>query len=463
MKKILFSAIVITFTLASVLAGSTGAFLSDMEKSTGNTFTAGAIDLKIDNTSYYNGAISSSTSWVLSDLTIQKFFDFLDLKPGDFGEDTISLHVDNNDSYLCANVKLTSNDENGCTGPEALVDKTCDNPGPGQGELAQNMNFIWWADDGDNVYETGEKIISGGPIGAIPVGGSVTVPLADSQNNIWTGSGGPVPGGQTLYIGKAWCFGNISAVPLPQDGLGTTSPRTPGNSTGGIACDGSSLNNSTQTDSLTADVSFTAVQSRHNDSFLCMQTTERPTGKLTVIKVVKNDNGGNNVVTDFQLFADSGSSLTPMTSGISATLPVGTYDVTETGVSGYVASFSGDCDASGSVVLTNGDNKTCTITNDDLPASITLVKKVINDNGGTAGPTQFGLKIDGSLVQNNTSTSTASNVSHTINETGKTGYHFVGPITGTSNYGKSCPTALGGSITLDEGEAITCTITNENN
>jgi predicted ribosomally synthesized peptide with SipW-like signal peptide len=50
--------------LSLVLAiGLTGAFFSDTETSTGNTFQAGAIDLKVDNTSYYNGVFNPATSW----------------------------------------------------------------------------------------------------------------------------------------------------------------------------------------------------------------------------------------------------------------------------------------------------------------------------------------------------------------------------------------------------------------
>ncbi|MDD5031794.1 MAG: hypothetical protein PHR36_01985, partial [Patescibacteria group bacterium] len=76
---------------------------------------------------------------------------------------------------------------------------------------------------------------------------------------------------------------------------------------------------------------------------------------------------------------------------------------------------------------------------------------------------QFGLTIDGGLVQNSTSVAVTANTPHTISENGRAGYSFVAPITGTSNYGKSCPAVLGGSITLDEGEAIVCTITNDDN
>jgi predicted ribosomally synthesized peptide with SipW-like signal peptide len=453
MKKILLSLSVVGFATLVLAVGSTGAFFSDRENSSGNTFTAGAIDLKIDNTSYYNGVFNQDTSWSLKDLTIEKFFNFLDLKPGDRGEDTISLHINNNDAYLCANVKLTSNDDNGLTEPEALVDST---DGPGNGELASEVKFVWWADDGDNVLEDNESVISSGPIGSLGLQGSTTVALADSQNNIWTGVGGPAIGGVTQYIGKAWCFGNITPAPLPQDGFGSSSPRTPANSTGGIACDGSGLNNATQSDSLTADVTFTAVQARNNPGFLC--SPPRQTAKLTVVKVVNNDNGGNNVVPDFHLFVDDGFVSTNVSSGVQATLPTGTYSVSETGVSGYVASFSGDCDSEGNVTLNPGDVKTCTITNDDLPANITLIKVVTGD-GTLADPSSFRMRVDGTLVPNTTSIAVNSNSPHIITEDAKTGYHFV------SITGAGCPALLGSSspVVLNEGQAITCTITNAKN
>jgi len=451
MKRILLSVALVAVTIGAIAAGGTGAFFSDGETSTGNTFTAGAIDLKIDNTSYYNGAVSTSTSWSLANLTIEKFFDFPDLKPGDFGEDTISLHVDNNDSYLCASVTLTSNDDNGLTEPEALVDA---NDGPGNGELANNVNFMWWADDGDNVLETNENVISQGPIGALGLNGSTTIALADSQTNIWTGQGGPVPGAVTHYIGKAWCFGGITSSPLTQDGFGTSSPRSPANSTGGISCDGSGLDNSTQSDSLTADVRFTAVQSRNNAGFLCKPRIEQ-TAQLKVIKIVTNDNGGNNVVADYHLFVDDGFVSTGVTSGVTSTVPPGTYSVTETGVSGYVASFSGDCDIEGTVTIAPNESKVCTITNNDLPGNITMIKSVAS---GPAAPTEFKMRVDGTLVPNTTSIAVSANSPHTITEDPKAGYHFVS-ITGSAK----CPAVLGGTATLDEGEAITCTITNAQN
>src|SRR3989344_4514633 len=95
--RILASIAMILFA-GAVTAGAKGGFFSDAETSTGNTFTAGSIDLQIDNESYVTDAngdlvFNTGTSWGLSDLTNQHFFSFTDLKPGDIGEDTISVHA----------------------------------------------------------------------------------------------------------------------------------------------------------------------------------------------------------------------------------------------------------------------------------------------------------------------------------------------------------------------------------
>ena len=84
MKKILTS-LAIVVGIGAIAGGATLAFLSDTETSSGNTFTAGAIDLKIDNTSYYNGEEYPTSTWQASDLTGQLFFSFDDLKPDDQG------------------------------------------------------------------------------------------------------------------------------------------------------------------------------------------------------------------------------------------------------------------------------------------------------------------------------------------------------------------------------------------
>lgn len=383
MKRIILSSALILVAVGALYLGGTGAFFSDAEVSSGNTFAAGAIDLKIDNSSYYNGVLSTTTTWSLADLTIEKFFNFLDLKPDDYGEDTISLHVDTNDAYLCANVTLTSNDDNGINEPEGDDGDITD--GVGNGELADNVNFMWWADDGDNVLENGEGVISQGPIGALEVNEPYPFALADSDQNIWTGVGGPVPGNQTLYIGKAWCFGTITPQPLTQSSTGARATSTPaedgnGNQTagepadGGYLCNGEQLNNITQTDSLTADVTFSAVQARHNSTFQC-EEPRVPGATLTLLKIVVNDDFGQAPDTAFTLVADGPSDISgiegaPAITG--ATVAPGQYALSETGgPAGYVASEyscvvnGGAPVVSNNLTLADGDVAVCTITNDD--------------------------------------------------------------------------------------------------
>ncbi|MCA9361846.1 SipW-dependent-type signal peptide-containing protein [Candidatus Kaiserbacteria bacterium] len=381
MQRIILSLAVIGVVIGSVTFGATNAFFSDTETSTANVFMAGAIDLKVDNESYYNGLLNPDTSWSETDLTVERFFDFNDVKPNDYGEDTISLHVETNDAYLCANVTLTSNNDNGCTEPEGLpegTDTTCGDPGEEQGELADLVNFIWWADDGDNVLEDDETVISSGNFGQLGVGNSYPLALADSDENIWTGVGGPVPGNETLYIAKAWCFGDIAPAPIDQDGendLMTPAgdndddgDPTPGQPTdGGITCDGSFLGNESQTDSLTADVQFEAVQARHNDSFQC----DVPQGPRTTLTLVKELFSPNNTPADWTLSASGPIDISGVTGSNDVTdvdVPPGEYDLSEVGPGGYEASLwncvGGEVDVAGdTVTVAEGAQVTCTVIN----------------------------------------------------------------------------------------------------
>jgi len=68
MKKILLSVVTIG-VVGAIAAGATSAYFSDTETSTGNTFTAGTLDLKLannDDTTFANGTIGtwvSPTNW----------------------------------------------------------------------------------------------------------------------------------------------------------------------------------------------------------------------------------------------------------------------------------------------------------------------------------------------------------------------------------------------------------------
>src|SRR3989344_2901673 len=159
-SKILLSVASIAAAAALVI-GATFAFFSDVETSTGNTFTAGELDLLVDNTCYYNKLADGEpncptedaeqnpieTTWTSIDLgAAHKFFYFTDVKPGAFGEDTASLTVDN-DAWLRMLIGVTGDTDNTCTGPESAVDPdgaTCGT----NGELLENLLFTVWLDEG---------------------------------------------------------------------------------------------------------------------------------------------------------------------------------------------------------------------------------------------------------------------------------------------------------------------------
>lgn len=144
--------------IAAVAVGATTAFFSDTETSRGNTFTAGAIDLKIDSRCHWSGGDTGSTTcpwesanWQETDLGTQKFFSFNDIKPGDWGENTISIHVHDNDAWGSWGIANATSSEGTCTEPEtetqALGTTPCvENATPGQ--LRAGMTGKAWLDQG---------------------------------------------------------------------------------------------------------------------------------------------------------------------------------------------------------------------------------------------------------------------------------------------------------------------------
>ncbi len=91
-------------------------------------------------------------------------------------------------------------------------------------------------------------------------------------------------------------------------------------------------------------------------------------GHLVVVKHVINDNEGISTAGDFTI--DVSRSFSGAESpGTDVTLTPGSFRVSETGPAGYTQSLSGDC----SGTINAGDNKVCTVTN--------------NDNPQTSGPT----------------------------------------------------------------------------
>lgn len=173
MKKILLSIATIALVGAGV-AGFTTAFYGDTERSTGNTFVAGSVELRVDSVAHFNNMIcvdgqwqpegefqpgpehypqpgdECDGSWLETDLEdgIHRYFNFLDLKPGDWGENTISLHVYDNDAWGQFLVENVVDRDNTCTEPEQTAENDqCSDP-DGDGEVDNYLRFTAWLDQG---------------------------------------------------------------------------------------------------------------------------------------------------------------------------------------------------------------------------------------------------------------------------------------------------------------------------
>ncbi|QQR64442.1 hypothetical protein IPH92_02625 [Candidatus Kaiserbacteria bacterium] len=408
MKKIITSVGMLVFA-GALIVGGTGAFFSDTETSTGNVFTAGAIDLTVDSEAHYNGSICQlnllttndltdytwqggteypvglpcTGTWEATDLGAQTFFNFRDVKPGDEGENTISLHIDSNPAWACVDVNITKNDDMTVNEPEDAevleLDTQASEPDADMfdGELAQNIKFAAWLDqgatlgwqnsdenelnddagEGDNIWqgEIAEPLLFSNDSGpASDVLGGKSYPLAMPGLNNST----PMAPNQTNYIGLAWCAGTQAIV---------------GNT---ITCDGSNLGNIVQTDSMEASIAFRVEQARNNPNFTCTPRVVVETGTVTLDKVVQftqasvvgvdvNDfvlhlvgPGGDHILVDQVAFPN----LTPgayVVSEVYSNDPVGIQ---------YNASFSGSCAeiddiGTANMNVVSGVNPTCVITN----------------------------------------------------------------------------------------------------
>lgn len=194
-------------------------------------------------------------------------------------------------------------------------------------------------------------------------------------------------------------------------------------------------------------VSGSSITLAGGDSAICTITNNDIQPKLTVTKVVVNDNGGTNVVADFPLFVGA----TSVTSGVQNGFNAGTYTVSETNQSGYSAVISGDCAGNGSITLSIGDVKSCTITNNDQAGTLIVKKVVVNDNGGTKDVDDFSFSVNGATAsafeadgQNNLSVNAGI---YNVTEPEIAGY--------TTTY-DNCS-----DLNIPNGGSQTCTITND--
>lgn len=217
----------------------------------GSTFatysnTGKALELKIDAKSFYNGVLQPELTWNLKNLVpgVDKFWNFGDIKPDDYGTSSISIHIkDQGPAFVCLDFYNYTNLENGINEPESHVDTSSTT-----GELGDILEFFAWLDDGDKKFEVGE----------LPLFGTTTQKSSILLNNTSYAiadalHGTPIPKGVTKYVGVYWCAGDLEVNV----------------ETGVATCDGEDLDNESQTDSVTVDVGIRAVVASAQPKFTC--------------------------------------------------------------------------------------------------------------------------------------------------------------------------------------------------
>ena len=173
-----------------------------------------------------------------------QFFNFDDVKPGDWGTNVISLHVFDNDAYACLIIGDKDDQEHLLLDTE---EDAGDAPNQGNdlgfGELSNYIEVFTWLDaDNDGLYDGGEAVIGGPTL----MSDAHSLANLDSETDLW------LTATTTDYIGLAWCAGTLSAIAdQPFD------------------CDGSGNQNDAQSDSFEASLTAYAEQTRNNGQFLC--------------------------------------------------------------------------------------------------------------------------------------------------------------------------------------------------
>ncbi|QCJ46898.1 TasA family protein [Haloprofundus sp. MHR1] len=245
-----------TVGLASAGAGvGTTAYFSDEESLTGNTFTAGKLDLTVDYKTKYDGAENDDSGNVrghVDGAPAVGTYALGDVKPGDSGCLEFCFEIEDNPAYMWACGDLLANDENGRNDPEALVDDTGGQKGNGELADAIDAKLYYCEAPGEVEAQGGEHDHDDD---------------TDGSNVIVTGTLGEVL--RTLSTG----------VPLDagMDGDAKAGRQRPyamenraGNVTGPCLClewhiDFEAVGNEIQSDSIEFDVAFHALQARHSD------------------------------------------------------------------------------------------------------------------------------------------------------------------------------------------------------
>lgn len=395
MKRLLISLLSVG-VIGTVAFVGTSAFFSDEEISTGNTFEAGAIDLQLTNetsASYEPG--DTSDNWTdFDDVNDQVLMSFADIKPGDWGENTIGFNITSNEAWMCAELAVDEQAENTILDPEADDGDVSEDIG----ELADFLTVLWWEDDGDNVLEQGEDVKYGGPRPlaewlALGNGDSLDLTFADSVLN-WSADaadGDPIDPDVPFYLGVAWCMGEMT---IDTD----TAP--------GWSCDGENVDNTSQSDSVTATLAFSAVQTRNNDSFLCPENQPTEPEPIDAEGPFDGWNGDGALIWQAEARFGSNSLSGDWEVGVGTNTQTANQSNTQSTWPDDVAvPFTVSYDGSSATFTVNGNSATYTVGSVNNSADLNIIAGKVSSGAGDS-ITLSDLDLNGSPLNPDTFTDT---------------------------------------------------------
>jgi len=211
------------------------------------------------------------------------------------------------------------------------------------------------------------------------------------------------------------------------------------------------------------------------DVVTCTVTNTWAGGTLTLVKHVDNAWGGTAAADDWVLTARGEDTVLRGRSGSDEVTRVevvaGTYALAESGGPAGYTSQGWSCTsglAGSTVTVGDGDDVTCTVTNADEAAHLTLVKRLDPLRADGAEPTDFTLTAtDGTTtITGTTGDSSVTRVavpagSYTLTETGPGGYRSVWACLGARSQ-RAAGNVIGapGNVVVGLGQSVRCTVVN---
>ncbi|MFD1344371.1 DUF7507 domain-containing protein [Litorisediminicola beolgyonensis] len=226
--------------------------------------------------------------------------------------------------------------------------------------------------------------------------------------------------------------------------------------------------------SASASGTLTITDGQVGSDITCTFANRLETATLTLVKEVEN----GAVSTDVDSAADwdltyagpEGITGTAATGGADVTsvlVPAGDFSLSELGTGANADAYAlsslvctGGSDATGAngLTLVDGEDVTCTFVNTLQRGELTLVKEVVNDNGGTFAEADFTLSYNGTAAVQGTPVRVAAG-DYVLTEALVDGYTRTGLSCVIEGAGGS--SFAGDTLSLVSGDAAVCTFVND--